>query len=270
MIGELVPWLLLLVCIVFVIQYVYEKIQRKRLIEIVNNTSECLKTLREINNKYSFEKHESFFLYTVDLTSKSQFDNCNVESKYFEYLSNNADVIWTTLEAIKNNKARFQEYEDECKAELQYSSENEIENIGVPFERYKKMEIELCARECLQPMLSCSGKCIVKYTSPKGRNQYEKSEQYDEVDIVTMMGLIKEKLRNKETKENQRKLMTKTLRYQILKRDGYRCQLCGKTVMDGTKLEVDHIIPVSKGGKTVPENLQTLCFECNRGKRDSI
>lgn len=34
----------------------------------------------------------------------------------------------------------------------------------------------------------------------------------------------------------------------------------------GTKLHVDHIKPFSKGGKTVLENLQTLCFDCNLGK----
>jgi 5-methylcytosine-specific restriction endonuclease McrA len=36
--------------------------------------------------------------------------------------------------------------------------------------------------------------------------------------------------------------------------------------MDGVKLEVDHIKPISKGGKTVLNNLQTLCMDCNRGK----
>lgn len=34
------------------------------------------------------------------------------------------------------------------------------------------------------------------------------------------------------------------------------------------KLHVDHIIPIAKGGKTVKENLRTLCEECNWGKRD--
>ncbi|MBI4006518.1 MAG: HNH endonuclease [Gammaproteobacteria bacterium] len=38
----------------------------------------------------------------------------------------------------------------------------------------------------------------------------------------------------------------------------------------GVKLEVDHIISVAEGGSDALNNLQTLCFECNRGKRNSI
>ena len=58
------------------------------------------------------------------------------------------------------------------------------------------------------------------------------------------------------------------MRFQILKRDGYRCRLCGATARSGehVRLEVDHITPRVKGGGNDTENLWTLCFECNRGK----
>jgi 5-methylcytosine-specific restriction endonuclease McrA len=65
--------------------------------------------------------------------------------------------------------------------------------------------------------------------------------------------------------ERQGKL---TLRFRILKRDGYRCQICGRTAQDGVKLEIDHKIARSKGGSDTEDNLWTLCFDCNRGKRD--
>lgn len=68
----------------------------------------------------------------------------------------------------------------------------------------------------------------------------------------------------------QRRLMTDALRYEILSRDGFRCQICGATAQDGYKLHVDHIIPVSKGGRTEPDNLRTLCERCNMGKGDKI
>ena len=61
-----------------------------------------------------------------------------------------------------------------------------------------------------------------------------------------------------------------SLRYQILKRDRV-CQLCGAT-REQERLEVDHIVPRSKGGTNDPDNLQVLCIRCNRGKsnRDSM
>lgn len=58
----------------------------------------------------------------------------------------------------------------------------------------------------------------------------------------------------------------KAMRFEIMKRDGFRCQICGSTASDDVKLELDHIIPVADGGETAPYNLWTLCFSCNRGK----
>lgn len=54
----------------------------------------------------------------------------------------------------------------------------------------------------------------------------------------------------------------------VLKRDGFKCVKCGRTpaIVPGTILQVDHIIPYSKGGETILENLQTLCKKCNLGK----
>jgi ATP adenylyltransferase len=62
-------------------------------------------------------------------------------------------------------------------------------------------------------------------------------------------------------------LVPDSLRYQVLKRDGGKCQLCGALAKD-RPMHVDHIIPRSKGGTNIIENLQTLCFECNGGKNN--
>jgi len=66
--------------------------------------------------------------------------------------------------------------------------------------------------------------------------------------------------------QKERELLTPKLRYKILRRDGFRCKQCGSTEADGVKLHVDHIIPVSKGGKSIESNLQTLCHRCNMSK----
>jgi uncharacterized protein YozE (UPF0346 family) len=61
--------------------------------------------------------------------------------------------------------------------------------------------------------------------------------------------------------------ITPTVRFNVFKRDNYRCKMCGRDVSDGVKLEVDHIIARANGGSNEDDNLWTLCFECNRGKR---
>src|SRR5580704_3555818 len=53
-----------------------------------------------------------------------------------------------------------------------------------------------------------------------------------------------------------------SMRAAVLVRDGGRCRKCRRAI----KLEMDHIVPVSKGGETEESNLQTLCRRCNRAK----
>jgi len=65
---------------------------------------------------------------------------------------------------------------------------------------------------------------------------------------------------------DQRKALTKEMREYVKKRDNYTCQICGKYMPDEVGLHIDHIIPVSRGGKSVISNLQVLCSKCN-GKK---
>ena len=63
--------------------------------------------------------------------------------------------------------------------------------------------------------------------------------------------------------------MSNSRRFRILQRDNFKCAYCGKVVSEA-ELEVDHIMPRSKGGSNEETNLITACFECNRGKRDKV
>jgi superfamily II DNA or RNA helicase len=58
-------------------------------------------------------------------------------------------------------------------------------------------------------------------------------------------------------------ILTEEIKQQVLKRDNYQCLCCGKERRRGVSLEIDHILPVTMGGKNVPSNLQTLCKQCN-------
>ena len=67
-----------------------------------------------------------------------------------------------------------------------------------------------------------------------------------------------------------RESISKSRRFEIMKRDGFRCQLCGATQGDGVILHVDHRVPLAKGGSYKDENLWTLCEPCNLGKSDKM
>jgi len=65
----------------------------------------------------------------------------------------------------------------------------------------------------------------------------------------------------------KRKPIPASLRFDVLEKDNFTCQYCGaKTTDENVLLEVDHIIPISKGGDNNIENLITSCKKCNIGK----
>jgi len=55
------------------------------------------------------------------------------------------------------------------------------------------------------------------------------------------------------------------MREAVLIRDNYTCAYCGSRL---APLHCDHVIPYSRGGRTVMENLVTACQSCNCAKRD--
>jgi 5-methylcytosine-specific restriction endonuclease McrA len=55
----------------------------------------------------------------------------------------------------------------------------------------------------------------------------------------------------------------------VFERNKYQCQSCGKTNLE-TKLHIDHIIPLARGGSNDISNLQTLCSKCNLQKKDRL
>jgi 5-methylcytosine-specific restriction endonuclease McrA len=77
---------------------------------------------------------------------------------------------------------------------------------------------------------------------------------------------------SREEAYRQRRLLTPRLRWKILQRDDFRCLSCGADAAGdrSVRLDVDHIVAIANGGKTVPENLRTLCSRCNNGKGDLI
>lgn len=60
------------------------------------------------------------------------------------------------------------------------------------------------------------------------------------------------------------------LRFEVLARDNFRCRYCGRSVQDGTTLEIDHVLCRKRGGQDISANYVTACHECNDGKGDYL
>ena len=108
-----------------------------------------------------------------------------------------------------------------------------------------------------------------------GKHDYKRIDFPEQKNIIKQCIKCKKTIKEKKPKHEQLESFFKNsrtnrtalgkLRHLVLKRDRYKCCDCGAT-KEEIKLEIDHIIPFSKGGLTELDNLQTLCKKCNRSK----
>lgn len=250
----------------FVVYFEIHSLTQKKYINIVLNHSKKLEFLKEINSRYSFEDIEPLRYERYVCNSLAQFRNFSFDNYMKKLISENMVVYDAIVDATKRNVEKYQKYLEEVNSISCPVTLDEYKKLGIPEKEYKKHEELLFSNEQLTPVTNPKVKIDAFYTSPAGRNSYKNSRTYGLTDIMFLQAVIANEDSHKQTTDYQRSLMTPGLRMRILKRDNYRCQICGRTAQDGITLEVDHIVPVSKGGKTVEPNLQTLCRDCNRGK----
>lgn len=100
-------------------------------------------------------------------------------------------------------------------------------------------------------------------STDKSLQQYQNSLLPDAVD-PTLQLVTAVRRTHREISDRQR--------FRILCRDGFRCKSCGASPMKelGVELHVDHILPWSKGGETVDDNLECKCKQCNLGKGNAF
>lgn len=110
------------------------------------------------------------------------------------------------------------------------------------------------------------------YTSGGGMAKRTFTVPMTEETIIELIKALESKLTMSAFTKEQRALMTKKMRDAIKVRDNFTCCTCGNSTHTEPNLllEIDHIIPVSKGGYTVEDNLQTLCWKCNRAKSNKL
>lgn len=235
---------------------------------LVKDTSLRYKDVLNINSRYDFFDLREEYTYFKSHNSKVQFDRFDYTKYLEELIERDKDFFELVLKATVENNVLMEQYETELMNISPFADKDTFDIKGMSFSKYRKMEEKVVSNTILDPVLA--PKVIIEsaYVSPKGRNSYHDSRMFSCSKLAEEYNVVCDNLERRENKGYQRKIMTDSLRYDIMKRDGFRCVLCGRSARDGVKLHVDHIKPVSKGGKTIPDNLRTLCDTCNFGKSD--
>lgn len=242
---------------------------------IVFESSERLKGIREINSHCQFKACDNTMSFCTLCKSKRAFDRFDYLARLKEYLIEHQGTIQEKLSRVRFNNEKYNEYLEKVRSCISKMTEEECKPLHISYARYLSVEEKLFKKQLLNPpVLKISFKVSASYVSPQGRNRYYHSIIYNDQQVARILPIAIQE--QQQLTEYQRQILTERskmgdgLRYDILKRDGFRCQICGASAKDGVKLHVDHIVPVSKGGKTVPSNLRTLCNRCNLGKRDKL
>lgn len=115
-------------------------------------------------------------------------------------------------------------------------------------------------------------KYTFQYVSPGGNSSLSSTIILNIETLDDFIYYLSELVKFNKSIAKQRILMTSALREKIKMRDRYTCKYCSLSTKQEPNLllEIDHIIPLSKGGITTEKNLQTLCWRCNRSKGNKI
>ena len=192
----------------------------------------------------------------IDYIIKFFYPNRNQYKEQIQKLK----VLIEELETLKEAKVIIDNYKKDYDKYIQGVPKYVLENDENGF--YNRLGLAIID----EAVLNVEYKFV--YTSGGGMAQRSFTIPMNEENIIELINRLENKLTLKEQTKEQRALMTVKLRMHIKERDNFTCCQCGNSIKKEPNLllEVDHIIPIVKGGLTKEDNLQTLCWKCNRSK----
>lgn len=255
--------------LIFILPIIIYNFIIKRIInkenEVVSKTSKKIQKITKLNESYQFKdiKRKKRNIIEREYSRKS-LDRVTGKSIINYHLDNNINGIRTDLENAIFNITLLEKYNKDVEKVLQSESTNNSKYSSKKFKMVEERVLRSIIYKKENFMITLK---IEVYYRSNGGNVYDnKKRKYLFNDLVFVYNEWNRGNKFEETINQERKIMNDYIRYNVLKRDNFSCQICGITAKDGAKLQVDHIIPVSKGGKTVMSNLQTLCERCNISK----
>ncbi len=231
------------------------------------------------NSNYSFKRRE----WSKNIKS-NQVHNCsaivckNASNQPFKYLCKYFDIK-VNEETLSNFENVLNDFEaaEQGKILLQKERElvlNNVKNSISPliyFFSKKRLTKKLGFEDIDLSNLHFPAYTF-QYVSAGGNSSNKCDIKLGIENLNKFVNYLNELVKFRKSVAGQRALMTSRLREEIKIRDSHTCQKCSLSTNDERNLllEIDHIIPLSKGGITMEDNLQTLCWRCNRTKGSKI
>ena len=249
---------------------------RNKSYNFVSQNSICIEKLKEINSRYVFNISKSFDQsHTYD--NENFFNNISCTDYLIYQLQFIKYDVLKQIKAINANAQRYEKYLNEVNKITEYGN-YKCQPKKLRIKKLIKIEKKLFENTKLLPQTIFSLKVVLFIANINGRIYDNKYQSYTEEQITYLI----KRINNKNGKfyndrhiwdaicRVERGKVSNKMRFSIYARDGYRCRICGARQGKIVQLEIDHIIPIAKGGKSTYDNLQTLCHNCNVQKGDNI
>lgn len=263
-------------------------IYRNKRENFVRENSVALRSLAQINSQHSFLPVQRFY-FTHSYDNRNYYDTISPGDYLTYQLLYKHKEVTTAIHNAEENAKHIKFYQAEVasncalgkfesttlEAELP-TSEKWLRKIWLTkdFDAVCAIEKELFNSKVSKPITEVQVKVTLSLTKINGRGLTYKSAVFCAPEIMETIKRIKSKDNGRfedpylwqAITRVERAKVSNRMRFAVYKRDGNRCRKCGST----RNLEVDHIYPISKGGKTTFDNLQTLCHNCNAQKSNFI
>lgn len=233
-----------------------------------------LKRLETINKGYSFNVIRNFDQFN-SYDNESFYGNISPRDYLIYKLTYIKNQVKMTIDDAEENRHKYDEYEKEIAEKCVPGMFDTTENVPPNNKRLLRMEKKYILRNALYPTVNFSILVGLELTNINGAHRASKRARFHAPEILTLIKEVNKKQGYYYTVPEiwdaicrvERGKVTNRMRFAIYQRDGWRCKKCGRK---NKYLEIDHIVPIAKGGKSTYDNLQTLCHSCNKKKGTNI
>ena len=260
---------------ILIFKFIKKHIDKKTK-EYVLNNSKTINKLNKLNEETILKNIDNNLFYEQIYNIKRDYYNVS-EKGYLECkIRENIEYFQQLYDDYKYNEQIINKYDNDIdilKNNL-YFTEEKCKELNLKYKKYHMYEEKLLNERIENYNNYILIHVCIKYVSKGDRVHLSKNDTFTFKQFEDILNNVKEEKVSydiyKRIEAVERAKVTDELRFKVLKRDNYRCRICGASSKDGVHLHVDHIIPLAKGGKTTLDNLQTLCERCNMGKSDSL
>ena len=241
-------------------------------VNFVTEHSILINSLKNINSKYHFHR-------IPPQIYRKEYDNEDYYNTIapIDYLTYQLQFIQKDIKKVIHDVIENSCIYDMYKADVDLLTvRNEFDvPVKLLFKGHlSKIEEDVFSKMLQRPITDLNIIVEIILTNINGQYRTSKKNHFTIIQVEELIEKVNDRTNGRfnirqiwdSVSRVERAKVSNKMRFAVYSRDGNRCVKCGST----RELEVDHIMPIAKGGKTTFNNLQTLCKRCNMNKSDII